>query len=55
MTVRILDITPKLYDYILSVSLRETPLMKRIREETASLPRAGWQFRPIRASSWPSW
>ena len=46
MTVRILDITPKLYDYILSVSLRETPLMKRLREETALLPRAGWQIPP---------
>jgi caffeoyl-CoA O-methyltransferase len=46
MTVRILDITPKLYDYILSVSLRETPLMKRLREETAALPGAGMQIPP---------
>jgi predicted O-methyltransferase YrrM len=46
MTVRILDITPKLYDYILSVSLRETPLMKRLREETAELSGAGMQIPP---------
>lgn len=30
----LLDLTPNLYDYVLSVSLRETPLMKRLREET---------------------
>ena len=46
MTVRILDLTPKLYDYILSVSLRETPLMKRLREETAALPSGSMQIPP---------
>jgi len=47
MTVRLLEITPKLYDYMLSVSLRETKLMARLREETAKMPGAGMQIPPI--------
>jgi predicted O-methyltransferase YrrM len=47
MTVRLLEITPKLYNYILSVSSRETKLMARLREETAKMPGAGMQIPPI--------
>ena len=47
MTVRLLEITPKLYDYMLSVSSRETELMARLREETAKLPGAGMQIPPM--------
>ncbi len=38
--------TAKVYDYLLSVSLREPPILKRLREETASLPRASMQIPP---------
>lgn len=47
MTVRLLDITPKLYDYMLSVSSRETKLMARLRDETAKMPGAGMQIPPM--------
>jgi predicted O-methyltransferase YrrM len=39
-------LTDKLYDYLLSVSLHEPPLMKRLRQETARLPYAGMQIAP---------
>lgn len=47
MTVRLLDLTSKLHDYVLSVSSRETKLMARLREETATMPGAGMQIPPI--------
>ena len=47
MTVRLLEITPKLYDYMLSVSSRETALMARLRDETAKMPGAGMQIPPM--------
>jgi len=47
MTVRLLEITPKLYDYMLSVSSRETKLMARLRDETAKMPGAGMQIPPM--------
>ena len=47
MTVRLLEITPKLYNYMLSVSSRETKLMARLRDETAKMPGAGMQIPPI--------
>jgi len=47
MTVRLLDLTPKLYDYMLSVSSRETKLMARLRAETAKMPGAGMQIPPL--------
>jgi predicted O-methyltransferase YrrM len=34
------------YDYLLAVSLREPPLLARLREETAALPRAMMQISP---------
>jgi len=36
-------------DYIASVSVRESDLMRRLREETAPLPRASMQLEPAQA------
>jgi predicted O-methyltransferase YrrM len=46
MTNRTLSIDDSLYQYLLDVSLRETPLLKRLREETALLSSARWQIAP---------
>jgi predicted O-methyltransferase YrrM len=46
MTRRSLDLTDRLYDYLLGISLREPPVMARLREETAAMPRAGMQIAP---------
>ena len=35
-----------LYGYLLEVSLRESPLLERLRAETAALPMARWQIAP---------
>lgn len=39
-------LTAPLYDYLLSVSLREPDLMRRLRAETAPLERASMQISP---------
>jgi caffeoyl-CoA O-methyltransferase len=41
-----LPITDALHEYIQAVSLRETPLMRRLRKETAQLPYADMQIAP---------
>lgn len=46
MSNRTLPLDDALYDYLLAVSLRETPLQRRLREETAALPVARWQIAP---------
>jgi len=46
MTNRSLNLDDALYQYLLDVSLRESPLLKRLREETAQLPTARWQLAP---------
>ena len=46
MTARTLNLDDSLYQYLLDVSLRETPLLKRLREETQALPMARWQVAP---------
>ena len=46
MTNRTLNLDDALYQYLLDVSLRESPLLKRLREETAQLPTARWQIAP---------
>jgi predicted O-methyltransferase YrrM len=39
-------LTDALYEYLLAVSLRELPVLARLREETAALPRAMMQISP---------
>ena len=46
MTRRSLDLTDELYDYLLEISLREPPVMTRLRAATAAMPRAGMQIAP---------
>lgn len=46
MTGRTLSLDDALYNYLLDVSLRETPLLKRLRDETQALPLARWQVAP---------
>ena len=46
MTRRSLTLDDALYDYLLTVSLRESPLLQQLREETASRPEAHWQIAP---------
>ena len=46
MGKRTLPLDDKLYDYLLSVSLSESPLLKKLRDETDKLPEAGMQISP---------
>ena len=46
MSNQTLTLTPELYRYLRAVSLREPPLLARLREETAALPQAGMQIAP---------
>ena len=46
MARRTMSLTDELYDYILSVSLREPEVLFRLREETAALPWAECQISP---------
>ncbi len=38
MSRQTVTLSDALYDYLLGVSLREPPLLARLREETAALP-----------------
>ena len=46
MTQRSLQLDDALYQYLLDVSLRESPLLARLRAETAQLSQARWQIAP---------
>lgn len=46
MSNRTLVLTAPLYAYLLEHSLREAPLLRGLREETAAMPRAGMQIAP---------
>lgn len=43
---RTIQLTDRLYNYILSVSLREPEVLQRLRQETAQLPMAMMQIAP---------
>lgn len=49
MSRKTIEVTDDLYDYVLSVSLREPETMRRLREETAALPEANMQLAPEQA------
>jgi predicted O-methyltransferase YrrM len=46
MSVDLLNITPQIHDYLLSVSLKEHPVLQRLREKTQTLPNAQMQISP---------
>lgn len=46
MSTRTLGLEAPLYDYLLSVSLREAPVLARLRTETASHPKVNMQIAP---------
>ena len=46
MGKRTLDLDERLYDYLLSVSSREVPVLRRLREETDKLEEARMQISP---------
>jgi caffeoyl-CoA O-methyltransferase len=46
MTNRSISLTDSLYEYLLSVSLREPELLRRLRDETASYQNARMQIAP---------
>jgi predicted O-methyltransferase YrrM len=46
MAIRTLTLDDALYDYMLSVSLREPPVLERLRAETATMAHAMMQLSP---------
>lgn len=46
MSHRTIVMNDPLYDYMLGASLRDLPVLKRLREETAGLPRGTMQISP---------
>ncbi|SNR86995.1 O-methyltransferase [Pseudomonas segetis] len=46
MTNRTLNLDEPLYQYLLDVSLRESELLRQLRDETAGLANARWQIAP---------
>lgn len=46
MTTRTLNLDDTLYQYLLDVSLRDSPIKARLRAETAALPMSRWQVAP---------
>lgn len=46
MSIRTLRLDDRVYQYLLSASLREPELLRRLRAETAALPQASMQIAP---------
>lgn len=46
MSRRTLPLTDELHAYLVAHSVREHPLLRRLREETATMPEAGMQIAP---------
>lgn len=49
MSIQTLNLTPEVYQYLLSVSLRESEILQEIRMESASHPLAKMQISPEQA------
>ncbi|HIK37717.1 MAG: class I SAM-dependent methyltransferase [Geminocystis sp.] len=49
MSIKTLSLTPQLYDYFLSISLRESPILKEIRQRGYSHPMGRMQIAPEQA------
>lgn len=47
MTAKTINVTDRLHDYILDNTLREHPVLERLRAETAQHPRARMQIAPM--------
>ncbi len=46
MPKRTINLDPRLYDYVLRVAVRETEVLRDLREETRGLPDSGMQISP---------
>ena len=46
MSRRTIALTDELYDYLVEVSVRESDVLRRLREETAQLENANMQISP---------
>ena len=46
MTIRSISLTDSLYEYLLSISLREPDVLRQLREETSVYPEANMQIAP---------
>ncbi|MEE8342346.1 MAG: SAM-dependent methyltransferase, partial [Gammaproteobacteria bacterium] len=46
MSNKTIQVTDQLYEYLLSVSLREPDILRRLREETATIPMSQMQIAP---------
>ncbi|MBK9128735.1 MAG: class I SAM-dependent methyltransferase [Phycisphaerales bacterium] len=46
MSLRTIQVTDEIYDYLLRVSLRESPVLRRLRARTARLKNANMQISP---------
>jgi predicted O-methyltransferase YrrM len=46
MSPRTINLTDELYEYLLSVSVREPPILEKLREETSQLSYAAMQISP---------
>ncbi|WP_342597464.1 class I SAM-dependent methyltransferase [Cyanobacterium aponinum UTEX 3222] len=49
MTIQTLNLTPPLYEYLLSVSLKEASILKEIREKSSTHPLGKMQIAPEQA------
>jgi caffeoyl-CoA O-methyltransferase len=49
MSTHTIPLDDRLYDYMLRVSLRETDVLRKLREETAQMPTGGMQVSPEQA------